>query len=141
MTYQGTLVILGIATVFLHYATYSPYKELVPPISDLFSRPFQFFHSWYSVIMLHEQAKNLRHNEERLARQNDTLKQRYYRKMHGIEEKNPIHAVFGKLDDKTDAQLEAEALGRELTAEEIREAEAAKEAKDVQPRKKWFGIF
>ena len=65
--------------------------------------------------------------------QNDTLKQRYFRKMHGIEEKNPVHSMFGK-PEMTDAQVEAEVLGRELTETELKEVEE-------QPRKKWFGIF
>jgi transposase len=118
----------------MHYATYSPYRDLVPPISDLWTQPFHFFSMWKHVIILHEQHKNVRATEEKLARQNDNMKQRYYRKMHGIEEKNPIHSVFGKpQDDKTDAQIEAEALGRELTEEEI---------KEVKPeRKKWLGIW
>jgi len=130
----GTLFVLGLCTFFMHYATYSPYKDLVPPISDLWTRPFHYFSMWKHVIILHEQHKNVRATEEKLARQNDNMKQRYYRKMHGIEEKNPIHSVFGKpQDDKTDAQIEADALGRELTEEEM---------KEVKPeRKKWLGIW
>lgn len=88
---------------------------------------------WKHVIILHEQAKTMRITEDKLAKQNDTLKQRYYRKMHGIEETNPVHKMFGK-PEMTDAQVEAEVLGRELTVEEQQEVEE-------QPRKKWFGIF
>lgn len=88
---------------------------------------------WKHVIILHEQAKNLRVTEDKLAKQNDTLKQRYFRKMHGIEETNPVHKIFGK-PELTDAQIEAEVLGRELTEQELKEVEQ-------QPRKKWFGIF
>ena len=53
-------------------------------------------------------------------------------KMHGIEPTNPINVVFGKGDDgKSDAEIEAEALGYEVPEEE----------KTTPPRRKWFGIF
>jgi hypothetical protein len=133
---MGTLFILGVLTFFMNYSTNSPFKDLLPPISDLWRQPVHFFNTWTRVIVMHEQEKALRAGEHRTAHQNDVAKRRYYMKMHGIETKDPITAVFGKGEpEKTDAQIEAEALGLEPPPA----AEGAAESKPQ--RKKMFGLF
>lgn len=54
-------------------------------------------------------------------------------KMHGIETKDPITTVFGKGEEPSVEELEAEALGREPPVK--------KEEDKPKERKKMFGIF
>lgn len=117
----------------MNYAMNSPFKDLVPPISDLWRHPLEFVSAWKNVIILHEKDKAIKAYEHRIAHQNDVAKRRYYMKMHGIETKDPITQVFGKSEEQSVEEIEAEALGREPSAKP--EEEKPKE------RKKLFGIF
>lgn len=125
---------MGIFTFFMNYAQNSPFKELVPPISDLWQHPTYFFSAWKNVILLHEQDKAVKASEHRTRHLDDVAKRKYYMKMHGIEAKDPVAMVFGKDEGKSEEELEAAALGKEMPPK----ADAVEEAK---PRKKWLGIF
>ena len=117
----------------MNYAYNSPFKDLVPPISDLWTSPRYFFVAWKNVISLHEQQNAMKAREHRVAKLDDVAKRRYFMKMHGIEPKDPVTMIFGKDEGQTEEVLEAVALGRELPPS----------ADDVQlpARKKWFGLF
>ena len=129
---MGTLMALGIFTFFMNYATNSPFKHLLPPLSDFWRHPLDFISTWRTVIIMHEKDKSLRAYEDRIQHQNDVMKRKYYMKMHGIETKDPVSVVFGKsVEEKTDAQIEAEALGLEPPPAE----------EQPPQRKKMFGIF
>ncbi|KAM5345789.1 hypothetical protein ACJ41O_011650 [Fusarium nematophilum] len=133
---MGTLLALGIFTFFMNYAQNSPFKDLVPPISDLWTHPLRFFASWRNVIILHEKDKAEKAVEHRTRHLDDVAKRRYFMKMHGIETKDPVSIVFGKGDEKSEEDLEAAAMGQEepqKTAEEKQQVE--------EPKKKRFGIF
>jgi hypothetical protein len=125
---------MGIYTFFMNYAYNSPYKALVPSWSDLFSRPGYFFAAWKEVILSHEKDKAIKAGEHRARHIDDVAKRQYYMKMHGIEAKDPVAMVFGKDEVKSEEDLEAAALGRELPPKEPGED-------TEKPRKKWFGIF
>lgn len=131
---MGTLFTLGVFTFFLNYAVNSPFKHLVPPISDLFRQPLSFVAAWRNVMLLHEQDRSQRAAAHRQQHQSDVMKRQYYMKMHGIEAKNPITAVFGKGEERSDEEIEAAALGLETPGQE------AGEEKKPQRRKMW-GIF
>ncbi|KAJ6441748.1 CAAX prenyl protease 2 [Purpureocillium lavendulum] len=133
---QGTLLAMGIYTFFLNYAYNSPFKDLVPPISDLWAQPTYFFAQWKNVIAMHEKDKALKASEHRTRHLDDVAKRQYYMKTHGIEAKDPVTMVFGKDDQRSVEELEATALGRELPPKQ----EGEGEEKPVQ-RKKWFGIL
>ncbi|KAM3510043.1 hypothetical protein MY11210_006049 [Beauveria gryllotalpidicola] len=129
---MGTLFAMGIYTFFMNYAYNSPYKDLVPPTSALLSDPAYFFAAWKEVILSHEKDKALKAGEHRTRHLDDVAKRRYYMKMHGIEPRDPVGMVFGKGDQRSDAEIEAAALGKEMPE---------KPAEEVGKRKKWFGIF
>lgn len=124
---------MGIYTFFMNYAYNSPYKELVPPTSTLFTSPGYFFAAWKEVIVSHEKDKALKAGEHRTRSLDDVAKRRYYMKAHGIEPRDPVAMVFGKGEQRSDEEIEAVALGQELPKTE----EGGEEGK----RKKWFGIF
>lgn len=124
---------MAIFTFFMNYSRNSPFKDLVPPISDLWHSPLAFASAWKNVIVLHEQDKSARARDHRFAGLDDAAKRRYYMKMHGIEPKNPVHAVFGA-PEESEAELEARALGTEPPPREG-------VAEEKKPRRKWFGIF
>ncbi|KAJ6783153.1 hypothetical protein PWT90_01451 [Aphanocladium album] len=132
---MGTLLAMGIYTFFMNYAYNSPYKELVPPTSALFTDPGYFFAAWKEVILSHEKDKALKAGEHRTRNLDDVAKRRYYMKVHGIEPKDPIAMVFGKGEERPEAEIEALALGKELPPK------TEDEAKEEGKRKKWFGIF
>jgi hypothetical protein len=131
---QGTLLCLGIFTFFMNYAHNSPFKELVPPISDLWNRPQYFFVAWKEVIVLHEKEKARLAYEHRMHSLDDVAKRRYFMKMHGIETKDPVSMVFGSGKEKSIEELEAEVM--KTSPAVPLEAETQPEQK-----KKRFGIF
>ncbi|KAI8718385.1 hypothetical protein NCS52_00617400 [Fusarium sp. LHS14.1] len=131
---MGTLFALGVFTFFMNYAYNSPYKELVPPISDLWTHPIHFFVAWKNVILLHEQDKAEKAVEHRTRHLDDVAKRRYFMKMHGIETKDPVSIVFGKGEEKSEDELEAAAMGREPP-------QKTEEEKKPEEKKKWLGIF
>ncbi|KAJ4215423.1 hypothetical protein NW759_009839 [Fusarium solani] len=132
---MGTLFALGVFTFFMNYAYNSPYKELVPPISDLWTHPIHFFIGWKNVILLHEQDKAEKAVEHRTRHLDDVAKRRYFMKMHGIETKDPVSIVFGKGEEKSEDELEAAAMGREPPQK------TEEEKKPEEAKKKWLGIF
>ncbi|KAH7320254.1 hypothetical protein B0I35DRAFT_478516 [Stachybotrys elegans] len=130
----GTLFSLAIATFFMNYAYNSPFKDLVPPISDLWNHPLYFFVQWKNVIVMHEEDKGRKTYERRMQHLDDVAKRKYYMKSHGIEVKDPISVVFGKgTPIQTDAELEAQVLGLDPPPKV--------EGEQPQQRKKWLGIF
>ncbi|KAM6482185.1 hypothetical protein HDV62DRAFT_62029 [Trichoderma sp. SZMC 28011] len=132
---MGALLAMGVYTFFMNYAYNSPFKDLVPPISDLWHQPTYFFAQWKNVILMHEKDKALKATEHRTRHLDDVAKRRYFMKMHGIEAKDPVQMVFGKDEQKSEEQLEAAAMGRELPPQpEATEAPA-------EQKKKWLGIF
>ncbi|KAI8668800.1 hypothetical protein NCS57_00692900 [Fusarium keratoplasticum] len=132
---MGTLFALGVFTFFMNYAYNSPYKDLVPPISDLWTHPIHFFVGWKNVILLHEQDKAEKAVEHRTRHLDDVAKRRYFMKMHGIETKDPVSIVFGKGEEKSEDELEAAAMGREPPQK------TEEEKKPEENKKKWLGIF
>lgn len=124
---------LGIFTFFMNYAFNSPYKALVPPISDLWNRPTYFFVAWKEVITLHEKDKAQKAIEHRNNSLDDYAKRRYFMKMHGIEPVDPVSRIFGKGKEPTTEELEAEAM---KTGEPVTE-----EKQEPEQKKKRFGIF
>ncbi|KEY69542.1 hypothetical protein S7711_02077 [Stachybotrys chartarum IBT 7711] len=126
----GTLFGLAICTFFMNYAFNSPFKDLVPPISDLWTQPLAFFQQWKTVIVLHEQEKGRRAYESRMRHVDDVAKRQYYMKMHNIETKDPVAMMLGRGKEKTEEELEAVVMGRDPP-----------KAEAPEPRKKWFGVF
>ncbi|KOS21881.1 hypothetical protein ESCO_002134 [Escovopsis weberi] len=108
---MGTLFAMGLYTFFLNYAYNSPFKDLVPPISDLWNNPAYFFSAWKNVIIMHEKDKAIKATEHRNQHLDDVAKRRYFMKMHGIEPKDPVAMIFGRDDGKSVEELEAAALG------------------------------
>lgn len=130
---QGTLLAMAVYTFFLNYAYNSPFKDLVPPISDLWRSPAAFVSQWKQVIVMHEKEKALKAGEHRTRHLDDVAKRQFYMKAHGIEAKDPVTMVFGKDDQRSVEELEAAAMGRELLPKEG--------AAETPARKKWFGIL
>ena len=117
----------------MNYAFNSPYKALVPPISDLWNRPVYFFVAWKEVITLHEKNKAEKAIEHRNNNLDDYAKRRYFMKMHGIEPVDPVSRVFGTGKEKTEAELEAAALKTDQPVVE--------EKHEPEQKKKRFGLF
>lgn len=125
---------MAIYTFFMNYAYNSPFKDLAPSMSDLWQNPTYFFAAWKNVIAMHEKDKAAKAREHRTQYLDDVAKRRYYMKAHGIETKDPVSLVFGKDETKSEEELEAVALGRELSP---------KPETDDKPeqKKKWLGIW
>lgn len=120
-------------TFFMNYAYNSPYKDLVPRMSDLWHQPSYFFAAWKNVIALHEKDKAVKAGEHRTRHLDDVAKRQYYMKMHGIEAKDPVAMVFGKDKAKSEEELEAAAMGRELPPKP--------ESEEKPTKSKWLGIW
>lgn len=133
---MGTLFILGIFTFFMNYAYNSPFKDLVPPISDMWAHPIQFASAWKNVITMHEKDKALKANEHRARNLDDVAKRRYFMKTHGIETKDPITTVFGK-GEETSVKQQADNVALPMDGSDKIPHEAPVE----EPKKKWLGVF
>ncbi|KAF5646620.1 uncharacterized protein FTJAE_1910 [Fusarium tjaetaba] len=130
---MGTLFALGVFTFFMNYAYNSPYKELVPPISDLWTHPLHFFVAWKNVIVLHEKDKAEKARDHRTNHLDDVAKRRLFMKMHGIEAKDPVTVVFGKGEEDPKPEQAA------VEDEPVQKTEV--QEKVEEPKKKWFGVF
>lgn len=117
----------------MNYAYNSPFKDLLPSGSDLWSNPIYFFTQWKNVIAMHERDVSEKAVEYRRRSLDDVAKRKYYMKMHGIEAKDPVAMVFGNKESPSEEELEAAAMGREPPPKP--------DADKAEPRKKWFGIF
>lgn len=124
---------MAIYTFFMNYTYNSPFKDLVPPITDLWHQPTYFFAAWKNVVSLHEQDKAAKAGEHRTRHLDDIAKRRYYMKVHGIEAKDPVAMVFGKGEEKSVEELEAAAMGKDLPRQADSEANVTK--------RKWLGIW
>lgn len=116
----------------MNYAYNSPFKDLVPPISDLWSNPVYFFVAWKEVIISHEKDKAIKARDHRMRHIDDVAKRQYFMKTHGIETKDPVSIVFGK------SEKAEEGSQSPIAAVEVQEKV---EEQQVESRKKWFGIF
>ena len=126
---------MAVYTFFMNYAHNSPYKDLAPPMSDLWHQPGYFFAAWKNVIALHEKDKAVKAREHRTHHLDDVAKRKYYMKTHGIEAKNPISIVFGKDEGRPVDELEAEVLGKEPPPPQVQTDSEEKK------KKKWLGIW
>lgn len=124
----------------MNYAYNSPFRDLVPPISDLWRRPADFVTAWRTVIIFHEQDKSRKVQQKRTHKLDDSAKRQYFMKVHGIEPKDPVSMLFGKQTTKSEAELEAAALGLEPPPQSP-DAEAEAEGSKSARTKKWFGLF
>ncbi|KAG5951973.1 hypothetical protein E4U53_001923 [Claviceps sorghi] len=139
---MGALFALALYTFFINYAYNSPFKDLVPPLSDLWHQPTYFFAAWKNVISLHEQDKAIKAREHRTRHLDDIAKRKYYMKVHGIEAKDPVSMVFGKDEGtKSEEELEAAALGRELAPQTASEEGEGSGQEEKTKKKKWLGFW
>lgn len=115
---QGTLFSLGIATYFMNFAHTSPFKNLLPPVSDMWSEPITFTRTWMNVMSIHFADANQKAFASRSANLDDVLKRQAFQKAHGTE-KGPMERYFGfgkrdpDEDKKKEAEVEAAKKGEE----------------------------
>ncbi|KAL5615287.1 hypothetical protein BROUX41_005338 [Berkeleyomyces rouxiae] len=149
----GTLATLAISTFLMNFSQTSPFKELIPPSSELFTSPIHFIFAWVNVIQLHHADSNQKAIDSRFTRLDDAMKRKMYQRAHGIEQESPITKIFGKIPEPED-QVEAEKLTLAKLEQKTKQAvvDAAggvatepvvsKTAQEpTQLRKKWFGLF
>ncbi|PKS06992.1 hypothetical protein jhhlp_005589 [Lomentospora prolificans] len=127
MTFQGTLLVLGISTYFMNFAHTSPFKHLLPPISEFSEHPIDFIQTYLSVLKLHNQHNSQLAFESRSKKMDDVLKRQAFQRAHNSE-KGPIEKYFG--------------LGRkEPEPDEEPAPEAKPEIVEEEKPKNKFGIF
>ncbi|PHH55193.1 hypothetical protein CFIMG_000106RA [Ceratocystis fimbriata CBS 114723] len=147
----GTLTVLGVTSILMNFSQTSPFKELIPPSSELFTDPTHFIFAWVHVIQLHHADSNQKAIDSRFTRLDDAMKRKMYQRAHGIEQESPITKIFGKIPEPED-QVEAEKLTMAKLEEKTKQAivDAAggpvetpiiPTSEPTQPRKKWFGLF
>jgi hypothetical protein len=116
---------------FLSYKN-SPFGDLLPPLSDVFWHPLNFFSSLTQVIKLEGERKSEETKERRRRHVDDITKRAAFQKAHGMETDG-----FGGWTAKTDE----EKLGPALDMQDPK----AQPALDVEVKKgssyRWFGIW
>ncbi|SPO03384.1 uncharacterized protein DNG_06067 [Cephalotrichum gorgonifer] len=125
----GTLLVLGIATYFINFTHTSPFKHLIPPVSDAYDQPITFLRTWMSVLSVHYEDANRKAFESRSRKMDDVLKRQAFQRAHETE-KGPMEKYFGF------GRQEPE----EDTTAKVEEQQAEAPAAEQKP-KKWFGIF
>ena len=78
----------------MNFAHTSPFKNLLPPVSDMWSEPITFARAWSSVMSLHFADANKKAYQSRSANLDDVLKRQAFQKVHNTE-KGPMERYFG----------------------------------------------
>ncbi|KAI7179907.1 hypothetical protein D0869_09523 [Hortaea werneckii] len=154
------LVFLTFSIWLQDFLAKTPYRDLLPPNSMLFSHPITFFGRWAEVYEMHVAYTSAETAERRKAKMDDVAKRSEFRKAHGIESNES--GVFGGWTAKPDedslepadreggrAAAVAPDTDASPVATEVKEAVAAAddgsfvdfEGKTQPAKKKWFGIW
>lgn len=78
----------------MNFAHTSPFKHLIPPVSDMWSHPITFSRTWMAVISEHHRDANEKAFQSRSSNLDDMLKRQAFQKAHGTE-KGPMEKYFG----------------------------------------------
>lgn len=130
----GTLLVLGVSTYFMNFAHTSPFKHLLPPISELSEHPIDFIQAYLSVMKLHNQHNSQMAFESRNKKMDDVLKRQAFQMAHKSE-KGPMEKYFGLGRKEPDADEPAP------EAEADAQAAAKGGAIEEEKPKKKFGLF
>ncbi|PHH77579.1 hypothetical protein CDD80_465 [Ophiocordyceps camponoti-rufipedis] len=138
---MGALFALALATFFLNYTHNSPYKDLVPPLADLWHQPGYFFSAWKNVMILHDRHQAAKAYDRRMANLDDVAKRQYYMKMHGIEPKSLITMVLGSDGDKGVEEKDEEKKIVGGDGDGGVAVDGAEVGEKPLQTKKWFGVW
>ena len=159
------MAILALVTVILDFVYTSPFRHMLPELSEFWTSPITFISTVIQVVRIHEKARTEKVLEGRVAKTNDVAKRRRFQAVHGLDKQNPIRNML-KGDYKDGEEPEVKPDGVDYIARDARDLAKAAEAaaadaadvaasrpaaesvvEDSIPsegdikRRKWFGIF
>ncbi|KAK4987138.1 hypothetical protein LTR50_004835 [Elasticomyces elasticus] len=131
----STLISLAFFTFVTNFTNNTPYKDMLPPGSLIFSHPFQFVGKYIEVYRMHVSYVSAQTAEKRRRKVEDVQKRAEYRKAHGLDQ----DGLFG-WTAKTNEESIGPALREEGTVTSEDEAFKDFEGKR-RPVRKWLGIW
>ncbi|CAJ2511827.1 Uu.00g074520.m01.CDS01 [Anthostomella pinea] len=137
----GTLSSLALYTFAANFRKKSPFADMIPPISEFPSHPFQYIGVCIDVMRMTEEHESAITAEKRRKRVEDVAKRNEYRKAHGMEPASGLSFWGSKAEEKP-----AEAVAVPVDAapmvesSELGASPAAEFGADGK-RKKFLGIF
>lgn len=116
----------------------SPYADMIPPISEFPSHPFDYIGTCLHVLRLHEEHISAITAEKRRRKVEDVAKRNEYRKAHGLDSAQGIESWSGS--SKAPAVDSATALANDETPAHPTSPADLGITEDGK-RKKFLGIF
>jgi hypothetical protein len=129
---------MAFSTAVLNYTHHSPFKHLVPPVSDLWQNPTQFFGTWINVIRLHEADRNARVIASREQKLDDLAKKRHFQAAHGLDKQNAVKNFLSSKEESAEVSGDPQPVA--MVAAETTESPQPG-PQPAQNQKKWFGVF
>ncbi len=124
---KSVLTTLAAITMWEDYHRRSPFAYMLPPISDLFWRPWAFVARCVEVLRLDTAHTTALTQERRRRRVDDVAKRAEFRKAHGLDQNTGFGGWTLRNDDADAALREAQAAaGTEAGTEAVTEAGAGR---------------
>ncbi|KAG9235476.1 hypothetical protein BJ875DRAFT_270574 [Amylocarpus encephaloides] len=140
---MGTLASLASFVWITNFRRSSPFADMLPPFSNLFSHPIAYLRTFGEVIKLTSDYNTAQTMERRKAKVEDVAKRHEYRKAHGLDKDEG----FGGWTAKSDAEVLGSGirLGDGSEAQLAGEGGEGEEQEPVRRRKRpvkmWLGIW
>ncbi|KAI1105067.1 hypothetical protein F4804DRAFT_331736 [Jackrogersella minutella] len=131
----GTLTSLAVYTFVTNFKAKSPFADMIPPISEFPSHPFQYVGVLIDIMRMQQEHESAQTAEMRRKKVDDVAKRNEYRKAHGLE---PASGLFGTTSVSQPKPEPQTAEGETTPAVDPPLSDAF--TPDGK-RKKFFGIF
>ncbi|KAH8811766.1 hypothetical protein F5884DRAFT_288961 [Xylogone sp. PMI_703] len=130
----GTLFSLALTVSVTNFKRDSPFADMLPHWSQLFTHPIAFTRTVVEVLRLHAAHVTAETQERRNRKVEDVEKRSEYRKAHGLDKDEG----FGGWTAKTNDQL----LGPAVPTEEVnQDGQSEPTIRPQPPARKWLGIW
>ncbi|RFU26034.1 hypothetical protein B7463_g10302, partial [Scytalidium lignicola] len=131
---MGTLFSLALTVFFTNFKRDSPFADMLPHWSQLFTHPISFTRTVVEVLRLHSAHVTAETQARRSRKVEDVEKRSEYRKAHGLDKDEG----FGGWVAKTNDQL----MGPAVPTEEVnQDGQSEPVTRPKPPVRKWLGIW
>lgn len=143
----GTLFTLATTVFVTNFKNNSPFADMLPHWSQLFSNPIAFFRTWIEVFKLNTAHTTAETQDRRKQKTEDVAKRAAYRKAHGLDKNEGFGGWTAKTDEQTplgsgisipDVVL---GKGEETTVDRLPPTDQNEKVREKRPMKKWLGIW
>lgn len=122
---------LAITTLALDFSYNSPFRHMIPPLSDVVYHPVTWVQTWFSIFLRSREESTKEASRMRSKKMDDAIKRMAFQREHHIKRAGPM-SWFG-VEYKGGEKVDEPEPELEPVQVEARPGEAT--------RKKWLGIW